>query len=290
MLDDGRIRKTLLASGLVTADDLKEIEVLAFRRGSSVYRTSIETGWVNETDAVSHLAGALGVPSVSLEKFTAKPKLLEVLPVSVVRKYRVMPVGLKPRNGELKLFVAMDDPHDLDALEAISHHAPNPVVPLLAGPVDLDRALERVYPGIHDAEPSNPPPAERGPDIFAHVLEDLDGAAPSDVLSALSMLDDIPRNRHDRVTSPSGFQPVRSRMQPASDLATTVENEPSKSSFNSTTQLNRPGAENSVPPAALPAALEVRLSAADPLVAAVTRVLIAKGIITPDELGDALTD
>lgn len=290
MLDDSRIRKTLMSCGLVTADDLKEIEVLAARRGSSIYRTAIETGWVSETDAVSHLAGSLGVPSVSLEKFTAKTTLIEVLPVSVVLKYRVMPVGLKPRNGELTLFLAMDDPHDLDALEAVSHHAPNPVVPLLAGPVDLDRALERVYLGIHDEAPSNPPPSDRGPDIVAHVMEGLDGAAPSDMLSALSMLDDIPRNRHDRVTSPSGFQPIGNRMQPASDLASTVETERSRSSFNRTARPVRPVAESSGAPVSLPAELEVRVSSSDPLAAALTRILVGKGIITPAELEAALAD
>ena len=300
MLDDSRIRKTFVSCGLLSEDDLKEVEVVAFRRGGSVYRTAIETGRVDETDAVSHLAGALGVPSVSLEKFTAKQKLLEVLPVAVVRKYRVLPVGLKPRNGDVTLFVAMEDPQDLDALEAVSQHCTHPVVPLLAGPVDLDRALDRVYPDAHGPSTAGTPApngtssdSERRPDIFAQVLEDLDGAAPSDMLSALSMLDDIPRNRHDLVTAPAGFQPVRKTIRPPTDLASTVESEKSKSSLGETTHFAAPGAnETSGFQRSGPASanLSVLLESGDSLGAALAKVLIVKRIITVAELEDALED
>lgn len=301
MLDDARVRKTLVASGLLTPEEVTEIEVIAFRRGLSFYRTAVELDRVQETAAVSHVAGALGVPSVSLEKFTAKPKLMDVLPLDLVRGYRVLPVGLKPRDGELTLFVAMDDPQDLDALEAVSQHCYHPVVPLLAGPIDLDRALERVYPDpLLDgpgAPPLSPPPPPFTPrshtarqDIFANVLDDLDHAAASDMLSALSMLDDIPRNRHDEVTSPSGF--------PAAEvppIAQVAERSASNTESNyGRTHLAGPGRDPSASgfqhagPAS--SSLGISLASGDPLAAALARVLIAKGILTNAELEEALEE
>ncbi len=291
MLDDARVRNTLVAGGLLTPDDVKEIEVSAARRGQSFYRTAVEMQRVAETVAVSHVAGALGVPSVSLEKFTAKRKLVDILPFVVARKYRVLPVGLKARDGELTLFVAMDDPQDLDALEAVSQHCYHPIVPLLAGPVDLDHALERVYQKGQVAP--SPPRAPRAPtgrqDILSNVLDDLDHAAPSDMLSALSLLDDIPRNRHDEITSPTGFDPIEAppTEQPLE------EPKPSDSGFGRT-HLARPLRQTTgtgfhrAGPAST--SLGISLASGDPLASALARLLVGKGILSEEELEAALEE
>jgi len=290
MIDDERIRRSLTQTGLVNGERVLELEAFARSRALPLYRAAIASGVVTEPLLVSNLAAALGVPSVSLENFTAKPALVDLLPADVVRRHRVVPVGLKPRDGETTLFVAMEDPQDLDALEAISMRCPYPVVPLLAGPFDLDAAVARVYPTVPpsprsssqgpflaEAPPSlaggaSPQPPSRSPlpppgfgaarasqlppsspftasrpsslqvamepplspdaptppprdsasssslggarsrsphhDLFANVMNDLERSHAPDMLSALSLLDDIPRDRHEVPTSPTGFSAV----------------------------------------------------------------------------------
>ena len=305
MLDDDRIRKTLLKNGLASVDTIRELELLAVRRGTSLYRACIETGRVSEDQLVGHLAARLGVPSVSLAKFTAKESLLELLEPTTVSTHRALPVGLKERDGELTLFVAMDDPHDLDALEVLGQASRYPIVPLLAGPCDLDAAIQRVYPGLSVTGPSvsRPPLAAAASslkhDIFANVLDDLP-AQSADMLSALSMLDDIPRNRHEQVTSPTGFDPIaddprmsapgdasdgsRARLEPPPS-----EKRPDRTGFGkpASSVSQRPGfARAKTKPSLAPSAWKSRSS--EELVRALVSVLLERGVITEKELERAL--
>lgn len=206
MLTDNRIRKTLIAAGMADAAEVSALVATASRAGRSLYREVILTGRVAEEQLVAHLAAELGIPSVSLSGFANKPELAALVPVDLVRTHRALPVGLKMVDGVETLYVAVEDPLDVEALEALGQIVPHPVIPLLAGPVDLDAAIAR-------CTSTAPPPAPHD-DLFAEVLENLDEHAQSDMLSALSLLDDIPRNRHEVVTSPSGFQEAEGAAAP----------------------------------------------------------------------------
>jgi hypothetical protein len=111
------------------------------------------------------------------------------------------------------------------------------------------------------------------------------------MVSALSMLDDIPRDRHEHVTSPTGFQPIQ-KPRLVTDLATTVENEKATSSIAvmiraaATSDSDVSGFHRSGPAAS--SSLGAKLTAGDPLAAALAKALLAKGIITERELEEAL--
>lgn len=300
MLHDDRIRKTLLASGLADSDELRELEIVSMQRGTSLYRAAVLNGRIDEAELVAHLAAALGVASVSLRNFAAKQNLVDVLPAALVRKHRSLPVGLKPQDDEIALFVAMDDPHDLDALEAVGQACRLPVVPLLAGPIDLDEAIERVYPRVERERDSGnaatvPPVGDSGPDAFANVLQDLERAQSSEMLSALSLLDDIPRNRHEHITPSTGMAPVG----PATDLSepppAPARRQASTLGFGSTTAFSKPAPDTERPKtkpgfqrAGPPVANTWRSRDSDELVRALVDILLRRGLISEAELRAAL--
>lgn len=227
MIHDDRIREALLNGGLASEEEVAQLAQTASHMGTSLYRAVLAVSDVAETDLVGYLSTILEVSSVSLQQFRGKPTLIALLPPNVVKRHRVLPVGLKDQDGQETLFLAMEDPHDLDALEAVGHMCPHPIVPLLAGPVDLDSAIHRVYSsdaveppvasssllieeptGPTDAVQSSPGDVLNDSGLFGDAFRELDLAQPSDMHSALSMLDDIPRNRHEEVTSPTGFDLV----------------------------------------------------------------------------------
>lgn len=227
MIHDDRIREALLNGGLASAEEVAQLAQTATHMGTSLYRAVLAVSDVAETDLVAYLSTILEVSSVSLQQFRGKPTLIALLPPNIVKRHRVLPVGLKDQDGRETLFLAMEDPHDLDALEAVGHMCSFPIVPLLAGPVDLDSAIHRVYSsdaieppvasssllmeeqtGPTDAVSSSPGDVLNDSGLFGDAFRELDLAQPSDMHSALSMLDDIPRNRHEEVTSPTGFDLV----------------------------------------------------------------------------------
>lgn len=230
MFDD-QVKNVLLAGGHATPDQLRAWQQQAASTSSSVYEVALSSGAVDEAALVSDLSDQLGIPSVSLTRFRAKPDLQRLVPRWLVEQFGVLPVGLKDREGTLTLFVAMVDPLDMDALEAIAVQVSHPIVALLAGPIDLAAAIGRVYagsealPATQPTGPIPPPPsASRGtvpsPPMPAQLprgegfgedsgenalFEGLAGRAEVEKSAALSLLDDIPRDRHEVDTSPSGF-------------------------------------------------------------------------------------
>jgi hypothetical protein len=82
------------------------------------------------------------------------------------------------------------------------------VAPLLAGPVDLLGAIERNLGSLSKLsaprDPSLDLPAFPAEGDEVDLVEDMAFASGIGTRSALSMLDDIPRDRHEQVTSPSG--------------------------------------------------------------------------------------
>ena len=228
MLDE-QVKSVLLAGGHATANAVDAWEQAASSGASSLYEVALCSGTVDERALVSDLSAQLGVPSVSLVSFKGKPELLELVPRWMVEQLRALPIGLKEREGKLTLFVAMEDPLDVDALEAIAGQVSHPVVALLAGPTDLRYAMKRVFgvapppPGSEPPAHPVPPPPERDTLPARPMASQLpeassqlgDSGAPlfgsfadlgtSDASAALAMLDDIPRDRHVVDTSPSGF-------------------------------------------------------------------------------------
>lgn len=308
MIDDDRIRETLLDSGLADIHDLAAFNDVAERGHISLYRAVLMSGRVDETELVAHLAAAMETPSVLLENFGPKPQLTSLLPVEVVREFRLLPVGLKPRDGEDTLFVAMEDPTNLNALSMLGQKFPEvPVVPLLAGPLDLDAAIARVYPNAPPPMPGQPRSIHEvvtGPqvieeatlsalsnaDIFAeHALDSIERIQPSDMHSALSLLDDIPRNRHEEITSPTGFDVV----MPLNDSGAAVSVSPfgdvraPRSTLNDTAA-PRTGYLQSKMGVPMGHAEGWRARPARQVLEALISVLVDKGLVTEAEIDDAL--
>jgi hypothetical protein len=259
MADDDLVQKVLVQTGRLNLDSLRELRRHAAQNSQSLFEAAVGSGLATEDQIVSDMSRLISVPCVSLRDFQAKPTLLATLPTQFIVQSRVLPVGLKPKEGKLTLFVAMVDPLDIDLLDAISEQTTYPVSALLAGPLDLDTAIQRcvgvapsrgtpapaapapaapsalveprlpmaqelpslrsaVAPQPASAQPTVPNPAiqnarVRSDDIFADVMDDL-AERPSDMLSALSMLDDIPRNRHELATSPAGHESIQGGQLP----------------------------------------------------------------------------
>lgn len=247
MLDE-QVRAALLASGQASETQLNQWQQRALDAKQPLYTVVVEEG-MPEAALVSALSKSLGIPSVSLNAFGGKPELFEHVPPEVVARTRALPIGVKDRDGVPTLFVAMSDPLDMDALEEVALHTEHPIVALLAGAHDLQEAIERAVPNAAPAPPpvqrgtaparpmsltledddsqleltdSSIPLADAvaeqsasfqavdGEQMFDGFDDALPNANAGDMLSALSMLDDIPRNRHDMDTSPSGYGSVPS--------------------------------------------------------------------------------
>ena len=97
---------------------------------------------VTAVDRERARAQSEGVPFIDLVRNPPEPPALATLPADLARRYRAVPVR---RDGST-LFVAMANPRDAEAVDAIRTTSRCMVRPMLAETDQLDAAITRAYP------------------------------------------------------------------------------------------------------------------------------------------------
>ena len=146
----------LLNEGLVTLDQCLEAMKYQKQNGGRFSTAFVKLGFLTEKQVIAVLARVYGIPSIDLEHVQANPALTEILPAETVRKYRVLPLA-----AATTLTVAVSDPGDWFAIDAVASLTGCSVQPVLASDAALDRAIDRCY-GPARSPQKAAPPSERG--------------------------------------------------------------------------------------------------------------------------------
>ncbi|MEO8020199.1 MAG: GspE/PulE family protein [Pseudomonadota bacterium] len=104
----------------------------------------LSSGEIGEDDLYRALADQMGVLYVRLGDFDVDPAALAALAREHARTHRLLPLMFE--RG--RLIVAIDDPSDSEALNALKFSTQHPVEAVLASPEDLDVAIATHYPAI----------------------------------------------------------------------------------------------------------------------------------------------
>jgi len=292
MIDDQRFGAVLLERSLLTEVQVRQLSALASSRQTSVYRAAVESRAVEEETAVRIAAKLLGVKAVSLKGFAAPPELVKIYPQSMMEQYRFVPISLE----EGRLFLAMEDPTDSEALRVAGELWNGTITTILVGPLDLMEVFRRLRGGSVAAAPK----VEVTPFRFA------DPAAagrvplqPSPALGSALMS----RGDAERAQRAAG-QPARQGPidvvldEGSSELETTALSErtvaadPFADESLPAGQVSSPFllslGDNATVSRAEVAARAVRQAAPDELLRALVRALVARGLVSEAELAEQL--
>jgi hypothetical protein len=150
MIDDQELVHRLLDAGVADKDTLRKGIALRNESGSSLYETLIVNRLVSQRATVRLLGKLLSVPTIQLDAINPSDRVTALVPASMARRNRSIPLGLREKDGRRFLLVAMYDPTDVLAVGEVSTHTGYDVRPVLVGPRDLADAMERHY-GLKDA-------------------------------------------------------------------------------------------------------------------------------------------
>lgn len=123
---------------LINPDQLSAIKFENVNTGKSIEQVLKERGYVSSEDYAEAFGEVYGIPYVTLSAEQADPKLLELIPSSLAKKYKVVPFELK----ENKLSVAMIDPLDLQTIDFIERKTGLKVVPFITTEKNIEKILE----------------------------------------------------------------------------------------------------------------------------------------------------
>jgi hypothetical protein len=109
--------------------------------GGRLSRLVVELGLATEDEVTNALAKGLGVPRADFS--TVDPLARARVDVGLAEQHAVFPLAL--RDGNRTLVLAMADPTDVVAIDAVAARASLRVVPALAGETELSNAILRHY-------------------------------------------------------------------------------------------------------------------------------------------------
>jgi hypothetical protein len=137
-----KLGEMLLRAGTLNEAQLERVLNAQAIYGGRLGTNLVEMGLVGEEELARLLNDKLGVPyldAAALE--SVSDELLALIPLDMVRRYRVLPVALQGR----RLTVTMADPWDLNAIDEIGFVTGMVVVPRLCSELRLAVALERYF-------------------------------------------------------------------------------------------------------------------------------------------------
>ncbi|MBM3489341.1 MAG: type II/IV secretion system protein [Alphaproteobacteria bacterium] len=133
----------LLKAGRLDATALARAQAVSERRGERLHLVLAGLGLVSEAELARALATTLGLACLTPEELPERPVLGDRVALEFLRKTRVLPLREDPRG----LRLAMADPFDDYAAEAIALLTGRPVERVVAPAGELERAIERLHGG-----------------------------------------------------------------------------------------------------------------------------------------------
>jgi general secretion pathway protein E len=143
------LSSVLLERGLVDDKTLDRARRVAGETGQRLDAVLTQLGLVSERGLAEALAAFLGLPLVTADRYPEAPLLVERLKARFLRKVHALPIAVEAD----RVILAMADPLDQFTRTAVAAATGRHVAIEIALPIELDAALNRLYPDADGAHP-----------------------------------------------------------------------------------------------------------------------------------------
>src|SRR6478609_7576416 len=140
----GRVRlgELLVTAQIITRETLEGVLAVQKSDGRRLGTLLVETGLVTETQLTQILSQQLSVPWVSLYHIDFSRQLLDLVPEELAEQHCLIPIFVRRVRGYGEtLYIAMDDPTNEVAVQAVAEFSGLPVRTMIAPPSDIRAAI-----------------------------------------------------------------------------------------------------------------------------------------------------
>jgi len=146
-----RLGDMLVNAGLVTREDLADALHEQEERGTKLGEVLVRRGLISEQELTQILSNRVSVAWVCLDYIDFTRELLSLLPGELALELNLIPVYFRTEKNRQKiLYVAVDDPTSIAAMEKVAMHTGMHVRPLVAPASEIRRAVRLHYFGQGD--------------------------------------------------------------------------------------------------------------------------------------------
>ncbi|MFH1550665.1 MAG: GspE/PulE family protein [Planctomycetota bacterium] len=133
----------------------------------------VELGLCTRAEAAEVMELIYNTPFVKLSEYILNPDAVKAIPESVARKHKLIPVDI----SDTTITVAMLDPQDINALDDVKAVSNRRIVPLVAEPDEIDKAISEYYRTVDS--------------VFESTVEQLGASAEVEEVEPLSETEDL---------------------------------------------------------------------------------------------------
>jgi type IV pilus assembly protein PilB len=131
----------LAAEGLISRERLQQVVAEQQRTGETLTATLLKLGAVSDDALIDALCRLYALTPVALSQLDLEPEVLALVPAAVAAKYEVLPLTRTERG----LTLAMADPTNVSAIDAVAFVTNLHVMPVVASRTAIRQAIERNY-------------------------------------------------------------------------------------------------------------------------------------------------
>lgn len=136
-----RLGDILLEYELITKEQLEEGLKMQKLTGAKLGETLISAGFVTRQNINEILEYQLGFPYVDLKEYKISAEAIKLVSETIVRRHKAIPINVKDH----ELYVAMEDPLNIYAIDDIELITGKKVVPMLSSEENVNAAIEIWY-------------------------------------------------------------------------------------------------------------------------------------------------
>ena len=136
-----RITDVLVKKGLLTREQLSEVQRLQKAEGLRIDRAIVRLGFLTERQLLVALGSHFGLKVVELAEITVNREVLRLLPAKLVFRKRLLPIARE--NGTIE--VATSDAFDMSAMDEVRLLTGLTVRPVLAPADEIDKLIKAHY-------------------------------------------------------------------------------------------------------------------------------------------------
>ena len=136
-----RLGEMLVDVGVITEEQLGKALAMQKGSGKRLGTVLVDEHFITETQLIETLRMQLGIDFIDLNKAKIDPSMVNLVPKAIAKKERVVPVKLDRDT----LYLAMEDPMNFMAIEAVKTATRKRVVAMIAYSRSIDRALNVLY-------------------------------------------------------------------------------------------------------------------------------------------------
>lgn len=136
-----RLGDLLVGNGSITQEQLQEALAMQKTNGKRLGTILKENHIITEKQVIEALMNQLGLEYVDLNSYSISSEMAQILPKGIAKQYMVVPI----RATRTEVYLAMADPLNFTAIEAVRSATRRHVIPVIATEEATERAVLNLY-------------------------------------------------------------------------------------------------------------------------------------------------